>query len=138
MMIDDDDDDDDDAYEPTGSVAPAASDAPTAAPAPRCLPPTVIGRALDVLNAPASTREEVQALFNSRNLGPGDMEELSLELWEELRLDSAEAEYDLLGRDQAEEEAQGTAQALDRPPGLSGRWSFHCQEGYTRCRDPQN
>ena len=87
--------DDDDAYEPTGSVAPAASDAPTAAPAPGYLPPPVIGRALDVLNAPGSTREEFQALFNSRNLGPGDMEELSSELWEELRLDSAEAEYDL-------------------------------------------
>ena len=55
----------------------------------------MIGRALDVLNAPGSTREEFQALFNSRNFGPGDMEELSPELWEELRLDSAEAEYDL-------------------------------------------
>ena len=98
-------------------MAPAASDAPTAAPAPGYLPPPVIGRALDVLNAPGSTRQEFQALFNSRNLGPGDMEELSPELWEELRLDSAE--YDLLGRDQGEEEAQGTAQFLDRPPGLS-------------------
>ena len=86
----DDDDDDDDAYELTGSVAPAASDAPTAAPAPvGCLPPLVIGRALDVLNAPGFTRQEFQAFFRPRNLGPGDIEELSAELWEELRLDSA-------------------------------------------------
>ena len=112
-----DDEDDDDAYEPTGSVAPAASDAPTAAPAPGYLPPPVIGRALDVLNAPGSTREEFQALFNSRNFGPGDMEELSPQLWEELRLDSSGAVYDLLGKDQAEEEAQVTSQVLDRPPG---------------------
>ena len=88
--------------------APAASDAPTAGPGPGYLPPPVIGRALDVLNAPGSTREEFQAVFNSRNLGPGDIEDLSPELWEELRLDSAEAEYDLLG-----------SQVLDRPPGLS-------------------
>ena len=47
------------------------------------------------------------------------MEELSPQLWEEMRLDSSGAEYDLLGRDQAEEEAQGPAQVLDRPPGLS-------------------
>ena len=52
-------------------------------------------------------------------LGPGDIEELSPELWEELRLDSAAFEYDLLGRDQAEEEAQGTSQVLDRPRGPS-------------------
>ena len=44
---------------------------------------------------------------------------MSPELWEELRLDSAGAEYDVLGRDQAEEEAQGTSQVLDRLPGLS-------------------
>ena len=43
--------------EPTGSVAPAASGAPTAAAEPGYLPPPVIGRALDVLNAPGSTRE---------------------------------------------------------------------------------
>ena len=75
----------------------------------------MIGRALDVLNAPGSTREEFQALFKLRYLGHGDMEELSPQLWEELRLDSSGAEYDLLGRDQAEDEAQGTAQVLDRP-----------------------
>ena len=113
--IHEDSQDDDDAYEPTGSVAPAASDAPTAAPAPGYLPPPVIGRALDILNAPGTTREEFQALFNSRNLGPGDMEELSPQLWEEPRLDGSGAEYDLLKRDQAEDEAQGTAQVLDRP-----------------------
>ena len=89
--------------EPTGSVAPAASDAPSAAPAPGYLPPPVIGRALDVLNAPGSTREKFQALLNSRNLGPGDMEDLSPKLCGELRLDSAEAEHDLLGRAQAED-----------------------------------
>ena len=72
---DDDDDDDDDAYEPAGSVAPAASDAPIG-----YLPPLVIGRALDVLNAPGFTWEEFQALFNSRNLGPGDVEELNPQL----------------------------------------------------------
>ena len=47
------------------------------------------------------------------------MEDVTPELWEELRLDNAEAEYDLLGRDQAEEEAQGTSQVLDRFSGLS-------------------
>ena len=45
------------------------------------------------------------------------MEADTPELWEELRLDSAEAEYDLLGRDQAEEEAQTLHKS--------------CQEGYT-------
>ena len=40
------------------------------------------------------------------------MEDVSPGLWEEPRLGSAEAEYDLLGRDQAEEEAQGTSQGL--------------------------
>ena len=75
-IYEDSQEDDDDAYEPTGSVAPAASDAPTAAPAPAGYrPPPVIGRALDVLNAPGSTREEFQAAFTSRNLGPGDIEE---------------------------------------------------------------
>ena len=64
-VYEDSQDDDDDAYEPTGSVAPAASDAPTAAPAPGYLPTPVIGRALDVLNATGSTREEFQALLNS-------------------------------------------------------------------------
>ena len=59
------------------------------------IPPLVIGRALDVLNALGSTREEFQAPFRP---GPGDIEELSPELWEELRLDSAGAEYELLGR----------------------------------------
>ena len=71
----------------------------------------MIGRALDVLNASGSTREEIQALFSSRNLGPCDVEDPIIE---ELRLDSAGAEYELLGRDQAEEEAQGTSQALHR------------------------
>ena len=55
---------------------------------------------------------------HSRNFGPGDLEEVSQELWEELRLDNAGAEYDL-GRDQAEEEGQRTSQVLDRAPGLS-------------------
>ena len=41
---------------------------------------------------------EKSSKHNSRNLGPGDMEELSPELWEELRLDSAGTEYDLLGK----------------------------------------
>ena len=50
------DDDDDDAYEPTGSVAPAASDAPTA------------------LLGPASYLPPL----------PGDIEELSPELWADL------------------------------------------------------
>ena len=44
--------------EPTVSVAPAASDAPTAAPGPGYQPPLRIDRALDVLNAPGSTRQE--------------------------------------------------------------------------------
>ena len=78
-----------------------------------------IDRALDVLNAPGSTRQEFQAYFNPRNLGPGDLEELSPELWEELRLDGAVDEYDLHMQDMAEEEAQGTESDLDRPPGLS-------------------
>ena len=92
-IYEDSQDEDDDAYQPAGSSA-----APTAAPAPAgYLPPLVIGRALDVLNAPGSTRKEFQALFNSRNLGPGDVEELNPQLWEEF--------------------AQGTSQVLDRPPG---------------------
>ena len=37
--------------------------------------------------------------YQGMNLGPGDIEKLSPELWEELRLDSAGAEYELLGRD---------------------------------------
>ena len=53
-------------------MAPAASDAPNAAPAPAgYLPPLVIGRALDVLNAPGSTREIFQAFFRPSNLRPG-------------------------------------------------------------------
>ena len=48
-------------------------------------PPLVIGRALDVLNATGSTRQEFQALFRPMNLGPGDIEELSPEVWEEFR-----------------------------------------------------
>ena len=54
-------DDDDDAYEPTGSVAPAASAAPAP---PGYLPPVVIGRALDVLSAAGSTKEEFQAFLD--------------------------------------------------------------------------
>ena len=57
--------------------------------------------------------------FNPRNLGPGDLEELSPELWEEFRLDGAADEYDLHMQDLADEEAQGTEPDLDRPPGLS-------------------
>ena len=79
----------------------------------------MIGKALDVLNAPGSTREEFQAVFNSRNLGSVDVEELNPELWEELRIGSAVAENELLGREQAEEQVQGTSQVLDRPPRLS-------------------
>ena len=105
--------------EPTISVARASSDAPTAAPGLPRQPVARIDRALDVLNAPGSTRQEFQAYFNPRNLGPGDLEELSPELWEELRLDGAVDEYDLHMQDMAEEEAQGTEPDLDRPPGLS-------------------
>ena len=79
--------------EPTVSVAPAASDVPTAAPGRSSQPIARIDRALDVLNAPCSTRQEFQAYFNPRNLGPGDLEELSPELWEEFRLDGAADEY---------------------------------------------
>ena len=93
-------------------MAPAASAVPTAAPGPGFQPPLRIDRALDVLNAPGSTRQKFQALFNSSNFGPGDLEEVSPELWEELRLDNAGAEYDLLGRDQAEEEAQGARREI--------------------------
>ena len=93
--------------EPTSSVAPAASDVPTAAPGLRSQPGARIDRAQGVLNAPGSTRQEFQAYFNPRNLGPGDLEELSQELWEELRLDSSGAEYDLYMQD------------LPRPPSSS-------------------
>ena len=105
--------------EPTISVARASSDAPTAAPGLPRQPVARIDRGLDVLNAPGSTRQEFQAYFNPRNLGPGDLEELSPELWEELRLDGVVDEYDLHMQDMAEEEAQGTEPDLDRPPGLS-------------------
>ena len=105
--------------EPTISVAPAASDVPTAAPGRSSQPVARIDRALDVLNAPGSSRQEFQAYFNPRNLGPGDLEELSPELWEEFRLDGAADEYDLHMQDLADEEAQGTEPDLDRPPGLS-------------------
>ena len=94
---------DDSEDEPTTSVAQASSDVPTAAPGLPSQPVARIDRALDVLNAPGST-------------GPGDMEELSPELWEEFRLDGAADEYDL---HMADEEAQDTEQDLDRPPGLS-------------------
>ena len=86
--------------EPTTSVAPAASDVPTAAPGLPSQPVARIDRALDVLNAPGSTRQEFQAYFN-------------------LRLDGAAGEYDLYMQDLADEEAQGTEPDLDRPPGLS-------------------
>ena len=102
--------------EPTISVAPAASDVPTAAPGRSSQPVARIDRALDVLNAPGSSRQEFQAYFNPRNLGPGDVEELSPELWEEFRLDGAADEYDLHMQDLADEEAQGTEPDLDRPP----------------------
>ena len=105
--------------EPTTSVAPASSDVPTAAPGLLSQPVARIDRALDVLNAPGSTRQEFRAYFNPRNLGPGDLEELSPELWEEFRLDGAADEYDLYMHDLAAEEAQGTEQDLDRPPDLS-------------------
>ena len=104
--------------EPTISVAPAASDVPTAAPGRSSQPVARIGRALDVLNAPGSSRQEFQAYFNPTNLGPADLEELSPELWEEFRLDGAADEYDLHMQDLADEEAQGTESDLDRPPGL--------------------
>ena len=61
--------------EPTISVAPAASDVPTAAPGRSSQAVARIDRALDVLNAPGSFRQEFQAYFNPRNLGPGDLEE---------------------------------------------------------------
>ena len=100
-------------------MTPAASDIPTAAPGLPSQPVARIDRALDVLNAPGSTRQEFQAYFNPRNLGPGDMEGLSPELWEESRLDGAADEYDRYMQDVADEEAQGTEQDVDRPPGLS-------------------
>ena len=102
--------------EPTISVAPAASDVPTAAPGRSSHPVARIDRALDVLNAPGSSRQEFQAYFNPRNLGPGNLE-LSPELWEEFRLDGAADEYDLHMQDLADEEAQGTEPDLDRPQG---------------------
>ena len=105
--------------EPTISVAPAASDVPTAAPGRSSQPVARIDRALDVLNAPGSSRQEFQAYFHARNLGPGDLEELSPELWEEFRLDGAAHEYDLHMQDLADEEAQITESDLARPPGLS-------------------
>ena len=104
--------------EPTISVAPAASDVPTDAPGRSSQPVARIDTALDVLNAPGSTRQEFQAYFNPRNLGPRDLEELSPELWEEFRLDGAADEYDLHMQDLADEEAQGTEPDLDRPPRL--------------------
>ena len=91
--------------EPTISVAPAASDVPTAEPGRSSQPVARIDRALDVLNAPGSTRQELQAYFNPRNLGPGDVEELSPGLWEEFRLDGVAEEYDLHMQDLADEEA---------------------------------
>ena len=100
-------------------MAPAASDVPTAAPGRSSQPVARIDGALDVLNAPGSSRQEFQAYFNPRNLGPGDLEELSPELWEEFRLDGAADEYDLHMQDLADEEAQGTEPDLDRPPRLS-------------------
>ena len=48
--------------EPTTSVAPAASDVPTAAPGLPSRPVARIDRALDVLNAPGSTRQEFGTL----------------------------------------------------------------------------
>ena len=99
------------------SVAPAASDVPTAAPGRSSQPVARIDRALDVLNAPGSTRQEFQAYFNPRNFGPGDLEELSPQLWEEFRLDGAADEYDLHMQDLADEEAQGTDPDPDRPQG---------------------
>ena len=67
--------------EPTTSVAPAPSDVPIAAPG---LPPQPVARIDRAL-----TRQEFQAYFSPRNFGPGDMEELSPELWEEFSLDGA-------------------------------------------------
>ena len=49
-------------------MAPAASDVPTAAPGRSSQPVARIDRALDVLNAPGSTRQEFQACFNSGTL----------------------------------------------------------------------
>ena len=103
--------------EPTISVAPAASDVPTAAPGRSSQPVARIDRALDVLNAPGNSRQEFQAYFNPRNLGPGDLEELSPELWEEFRLDGAADEHDLHMQDLADEEAQGTEPDLIDPQG---------------------
>ena len=80
--------------EPTTSVA---SDVPTSAPG---LPSQQVAR-ID--------------RANPRNFGPGDIEELSPELWEEFRLDGAADEHDLYMQDLADEEAQGTEQDLDRP-----------------------
>ena len=99
--------------EPTISVAPAASDVPTAAPGRSSQPIARIDRALDVLNAPGSTRQEFQAYFNPRKPGGGDLEELSPEVWEEFRLDGAADEYDLHMQDLADEEAQGLPRVGD-------------------------
>ena len=69
------------------------------------------------LPAPGSTRQEFQAYFNPRNLGPGDLEELSPELWQEFRLDGAADEYDLHMQDLADEERKVLIQTLIDPQG---------------------
>ena len=90
-----------------------SDDEPTISPGRSSQPVARIDRALDVLNAPGSNRQEFQAYFNVRNLGPGDLEELSPELWEEFRLDG----YDLHMQDLSDEEAQGTTRPLIHPQG---------------------
>ena len=97
------------------SMTPAASDVPTAVPGLRSQPVARIGRALDVVNAPGSTRQEFQSYFQARNPSPGDLEELSPELWEQLRLESSGAEYDLYMQDLAGEEAQGYLRPQECP-----------------------
>ena len=59
------------------------------------MPAPIVGRALDVLNAPEATREDLQEFFRlPRSMLPGDLEELSPELWEELRVEDAAAEHE--------------------------------------------
>ena len=48
------------------------------------LPPPVVGRALDVLNAPSSIREEFQAAFNSRTFGQIQQKKKAKELHKSL------------------------------------------------------
>ena len=77
-----DEEEDDD--EPAPSIIATASEAPTSAPPGFSPPPDhhlVLGQALDVLNAPATTRETFQALLRPpTSMLPYDLDEFSPEL----------------------------------------------------------